>query len=93
MSALGSCSALFFAALLVHVRIRGEVGATRSMIYMEYFYFVMYAAIMAVTLNAYLFPLKKMHKLLDENDNRMPKLIYWPLLSGSLFLITAVVFY
>ena len=54
---LGTCSVLLFVVLLAHIQLR-EQFAGSSIVYMEYFYFLMYAVLVAVTANTYLFSMR-----------------------------------
>ena len=89
---LGTCSVLFFVVLLAHIQLREEFAAS-SIVYMEYFYFLMYAMLVVVAANTYLFsigaavPLKIVH----YRDNLIPKLLFWPALLLSMIIITAYV--
>jgi hypothetical protein len=93
MTALGSCTGLFFAALLGHNRLRGDFGATREMIYLEYFYFVIYLALMMVACNSYLMAQVRKPRFVEFRDNMIARLLYWPILAGLLFAISAIFFF
>jgi hypothetical protein len=61
--------------------------------YVEYFYFAMYGAILIVALitltNAYTghFP------RLESREHLMPKLLFWPTILVSLLTVTLITFY
>ncbi|MGD1852658.1 MAG: hypothetical protein ACFB2W_00265 [Leptolyngbyaceae cyanobacterium] len=92
---IGVCSGLFFVVLLSQVQIREQFAGT-SIVYIEYFYPLMYLALLGVSVNSYLFalPNDSNNQILDwinQDDNVHPKLLFWPLLLGSATLITALV--
>jgi hypothetical protein len=88
---VASCSALFFVALLAHVQMRRELAAN-SVVYLEYFYLLSYLVVLAITTNAVLFSWKVPIRLIQFHDNLIPKLVYWPLLFGGLFICTVAIF-
>ena len=53
----------------------------------------MYVMILLVALDAYLFSWDKPFKWIEYRDNLLPKLIFWPALLGTIFLITVFTFY
>jgi hypothetical protein len=88
---VASCSALFFVALIAHVQMRNELAAN-SVVYLEYFYLITYIIILLITTNAVLISLKVNIWFIQFHDNLLPKLVYWPMLSGALFLCTVWTF-
>ncbi len=86
---LGTCSALFFVVMLSHIQVRNLFPGS-SLVYIEYFYLVMYGAILATAMNAYLFSLVNLRslKLLQYRDNLVAKASFWPALLGILAVIT-----
>lgn len=88
---VASCSALFFVALISHVQLRNELAAN-SVVYLEYFYLITYVLILLITLNAVLLSLKVKFAFIQFHDNLLPKLIYWPAISGALFMCTVWAF-
>ena len=89
---LGTCSVLFFVVLLAHVQLR-EQFAGSGIVYMEYFYFLMYAMLVVAAANTYLFSMRAAPWLgvVHYGDNLIPKLLYWPVLLLSMIAITAYV--
>ncbi|WP_250564740.1 hypothetical protein [Adonisia turfae] len=92
---IGVCSSLFFVVLLSQVQIREQFSGA-NIVYIEYFYPLMYGALLAVSANAYLISLPNTEKnpilsWIESGDNIHPKLMYWPLLLGSATLITALI--
>ena len=92
VNVLAGCAALFFVVLLAQLDLRGKL-TTEKILYIEYFYFVMYCALMTVTLNSILFGLTDRIKIIAYQDNLIPKLVYWPSILGILLTITLFIFY
>lgn len=90
-SVLGYCAALFFVVIIAHVNLRRTLAA-QGIIYLEYFYFLMYLAILVTSTNALLFSSKVHISIIDYKDNLILKLLYWPALAGGAFVITRFVF-
>lgn len=89
---IGAASVLFFVVASGHLQLREQfVGA--GIVYIEYFYILMYAMIVAVTANVFIFSVKSKRriKLIQYNDNLIPKVAYWPIVLASLILITVLV--
>jgi len=86
---IGAASALFFVVMLAHIQLR-EQFAGSGIVYIEYFYILMYALLVAATANTYLFSLrpKRWCGLILYDDNILVKIAYWPVVLGSLILIT-----
>lgn len=89
---LASCAALVFVVILAHIDLRGTLAA-EGILYLEYFYFVMYIATLLVTINAILFSWDANIRLIQYQDNLIPKLMFWPVITGSLLLLTLAIFY
>jgi len=86
---IGASSALFFVVMLAHIQLR-EQFAGSGIVYIEYFYILMYALLVAATANTYLFSLrpKRGCGLILYEDNILVKIAYWPVVLGCLILIT-----
>ena len=84
---LSSCATLIFIVILAHIDLRGDFSSG-GFFYLEYFYFVMYLMILLVALNATLFTWG-----VKNFFSRHFKLLYWPVLLGSLWVITLSTFY
>jgi hypothetical protein len=82
---------LLFPVLLAQVNLRSKIGSS-NIIYIEYFYFVLYTAILGVAANALLFTLKG-HGISQFRDNLIPKLMFWPYLLGACFGVTLIFLY
>lgn len=88
----GTTAALFFAVLLAHIRLRGDLQGLNETIYIEYFYFAMYAACLAIVADVYAVGSKMPWRLVAYRDNIVPRLLFWPVLSLA-FLATTVLFF
>ena len=88
---LSFCAGLFFVVVISHINLRGNL-ATQGIIYLESFYFVLYAAILIVALNSILVAQGVQYALISYRDNFIPRLFYWPILLGILFVITLLSF-
>lgn len=82
---------LLFPALVAQVNLRSRIGAT-EIIYIEYFYFILYVAILAVSANALTFTLKA-SGVSQVRDNLIPKLAFWPSILGACFAVTLIFLY
>jgi hypothetical protein len=85
-------SALLFIVLLNQINLRGAIAAY-GIIYLEYFYFVIYIMVLLVIINSLLFVFGSKLRLIQYEDNFVPKLLYWPTLFGLLLIITVGVFF
>ena len=89
---LSYCAGLLFVVVFSHIGIRRSIYA-EEIFYLEYFYLVMYLALLLVSLNSVLFLVAKKVSLIHYNENFIPKVLYWPLILGTLFMITMLMFY
>ena len=91
---LGTCSALFFVVLLSHIQVRSQFAGS-GLVYIEYFYLVMYVAILLVALNSYVFSLTALsgRTILHWRDNLLPKVLFWPFLLWSMVIVSWLVLY
>jgi hypothetical protein len=89
---LAAYSGLFFILILSELDLRRRMSSS-AILYIEYFYFVVYAAILSqamITLtNTYTghFP------WLEQREHIIPKLLYWPVILTAMVVVTFVVFY
>ena len=51
---LSICAAFFFTVVIAHVTLRSNL-ASETLVYIEYFYFILYLSLLSVSLNAMLF--------------------------------------
>ena len=85
-------AALFFVASFQHVSMRESLDAG-GLIYFEYFYFVLYALLMVVSINAILFASDVDVPLIEYADNLLPKVTFWPASLAILLIVTLQRFY
>jgi len=88
---LGVSSALFFVVLLAHVQLRDRLSGA-GIVYIEKFYFLLYFVIIAVVASCHLFTTGAPIRLVQYPDNLVAKLAFWPVLLGSMVIITLVTF-
>jgi hypothetical protein len=88
---LAYCASLFFVLIISHASLRNKIP-TDSIIYLEYFYLIMYVAILAVSLNSIAFVSHMDIPFIDTKDNLYVRLVYWPVIMGVLLLITLMNF-
>lgn len=84
--------ALLFAVILAHARLRGQFPDA-GVLYLEFYYFVVYVAIFAVTLNALMFAAHRGGGFIHFRENLLPRVMFWPLITGYGFIITFLTFY
>lgn len=89
---IGTAVALIFSLLLSHYQLRDELQF-HSIVYIEYYYFILYVALMFFVVNKYLFLSDKKYIILDYKDNLIAKVTYWPVLLGTMFIFTACFFF
>ncbi len=88
---LAYTAALFFVIIVSHVNLRQQVSAN-GVLYLGWFYILTYLAILLVSINAVVFILASERQLIQREDNLVSKLLYWPVFSFALLVITVVVF-
>ena len=83
---------LFFAIILAHARLRGEFPDV-GVLYLEWFYFAAYLAVLGVTINAIAYAAHVGGGFFHFRENLIPRVSYWPINSGFLFVVTWLSFY
>lgn len=83
---------MFFVIIFCHISTRSKIP-TQEIFYLEYFYFIMYVALLWVPTSASLYVAEKKSFFVRYRENLMSKLLYWPVILGVLLLITAMTFY
>jgi hypothetical protein len=75
--------------MLAHIQLRGQF-AGNGIVYIEYFYILMYVLLVLATANTYIFAIqpKRGCGFILYQDNIVIKAGYWPVVLGSLVLIT-----
>ena len=89
---LGTCSALFFVVMLAHIQVRSEFAGS-NLVYIEYFYLMMYLAILLAAVNSYFFSISNLKgmEFLHWRDNLLPKILFWPMLFWSMVIVSFLV--
>ena len=86
------CGAFFFVVIIAQIEVRDALEVS-DIIYVDYFYFILYFMLLAISINSIFFARTNALKLLDYRDNLLPKIAFWPLLLGIVFAVTQIVFY
>ena len=89
---LSICGTLLFVAVFAHIGARQKIAA-QEIIYLEYFYIVMYFAILWVAVNSILFVRWPGSQLIQYEKNLIPKVLFWPVTLGALWVLTLSTFY
>ncbi len=92
LQVLTYCAALFFVLIISHVSLREKLP-TDGIIYLEYFYFILYFAILIVSVNSILLASNTRCNFINYEDNLIVKLLFWPVITMLALGITLVVFY
>jgi len=90
-SVLAYCAALLFVVVILQISLRSDLTA-QGLVYMEYFYFVIYGAILSVSLNSILLRAAPNLRFLQYQDNLMMDLLFWPVLFGLILIVTLLTF-
>ena len=85
-------ASLFFIGILSQLDIRRTLNAP-GVVYLEYFYFTLYIILLLQTVNAIIFIISDNVHFLEFKDNLYPKVIFFPITFGVMFIITATVFF
>jgi hypothetical protein len=84
---LAPLGVLFIGLLLAHIGLRKAVPAS-GILYIEYYYLVMYIAVLAVVAGYFLFHANKNLFFIQYREGLVAKLLFWPLILGSFFGMT-----
>jgi len=82
---------LFFSLLLSHYQVRSDLHIN-SVVFVEWFYFLLYVILLVVMFNKYCHAASKPFPLFDYRDNFIAKASYWPLFFLFSTVITIVFF-
>ena len=89
---IGYYASLFFIGILAQLDIRRTLNAP-GVVYIEYFYFALYVILLLQTINSVIFAASDDVGFLEYKDNLYPKVIFFPITLGLMYLITAYIFY
>jgi 4-amino-4-deoxy-L-arabinose transferase-like glycosyltransferase len=83
---------MFFVIVFAHVSLRRGMAA-EEIFYLEYFYFITYMMILWVAINSILYFKMKHVVWLQHEENLILKLMFWPVVTGFLFVTSVATFY
>jgi hypothetical protein len=83
---------MFFVIIYSHISTRVRIP-TQEIFYLEYYYFLMYVALLWIPVSAMLYVAESRFFFIRYRGNYLSKLLYWPVLLGIVFLVTAITFY
>ena len=86
-----TCAAFFFATLVAHNSLRGDLRAY-GLVYLEALYILTYFVILAVAINSVLLVAKPNLKLFRDYDNLWTEVLYWPTILSAMVVITFLTF-
>ena len=82
-------SALFFAVMLSHIHIR-EKFAGQGVVYIEYFFLIMYAQMIFIIVNTFIFANSKHINIFTYENNILVKISFWPLMLFFMVIVTYI---
>jgi hypothetical protein len=85
-------SGLFFVIVLSQIDLRRRVTGA-SILYIEYFYFVMYGSIVFAALTTLTNGWPGIFPAIERHEHFYPKVLFWPAILAVIAVITLVVFY
>ena len=88
---LSYSATLLVVAISGHARLRSQFPEA-GLIYLEFFYFVTYLAVFAVAINGVAFAGHRFG-VVQYRENLLPKIAFWPFLTGFLFITAFVTFH
>lgn len=91
LTSVSACSALFFVVIFNHINLRKEL-CVPGIVYMEYFYFVTYLVLLFVSVNSIVLVFCKNHKFFYYGDNLVSRLIFWPVTTVIIYILTFIKF-
>lgn len=91
VGALNYAAALFFVVAVIHTGLRAQIAAV-GITYLEYVYILLYLAIVLVSANVFLVARYADWSIVRYRSNIIPKLLYWPVFTGALLVITLLIF-
>jgi hypothetical protein len=89
---LNICASMFFIIAFSHIEVRRRI-LSEQIFYLEYFYFLIYLAILLVCINSVMYSIGAKIHLIQYKDNIVFRLFFWPFLTGLMFVVTVFTFY
>ena len=84
-------AAFLFVAILAQIDLRKKLEVD-TILYMDYFYFMIYLVILLYSVNSVLFTKESQLHFIHYKNNLYPRLLYWPVFAGGLLLQTYILF-
>ncbi|WP_430817083.1 hypothetical protein [Carboxylicivirga sp. RSCT41] len=89
---IGTVVALFFSLLLSHYKLRDDLQFN-SLVFIEFYYFILYVALIISVFNKYYYLSKsRNYAIIDYKDNLIAKVTYWPTLLSMVIVFTICYF-
>lgn len=92
LAVMGVVITFFFSTLLSHNNLRQDLGADR-IIFLENFHFIAYTILLLAAIKTLLFMGGRPIRFVQYRNGLIPKLLYWPLCTGLVLLMSFVNFY
>ncbi|MFA6599490.1 MAG: cache domain-containing protein [Candidatus Omnitrophota bacterium] len=89
---VGLVVSFFFSTLLTQIDLRQQFNAD-GIIFIENFNFITYFILLLCAVLAYLFAAKRRIGFIHYEHCLIPKLLYWPIFTGLMFVISLIYFY
>jgi hypothetical protein len=89
---LGACASLFFGVILAQTQFRAKIPSY-ELVFFEYFYFILHAAILLVSLATLFYWFGIELRVLRYQEGLILKLLYWPLILMSIIIISFIYLY
>jgi hypothetical protein len=91
VTTLNYSAALFFVIAVSHAALRDNIAAV-GLTYMEHLYILLYISIVVVAANTFLLVKRPDLALVQYRSNLIPRLFYWPVITGMLLISTLLTF-
>ena len=88
---IGTTVGLFFSLLISHYKLRDDLHVN-TVVYIEYYYFLLYITLITFLINKYFNLSHKSFPIIDYKNNLIAKVIYWPLLLSTMICFTVLFF-
>ena len=92
LAPLGMFISVVFVLVTIHVSLR-NVMSGQPIFYLEYFYLLAYALILASLWLSQAVVFGSKHRFIAYKDGIIPKILYWPAWLTGIFVVTVVTFY
>ena len=89
---VGLIVSFFFSTLLTQIDLRQQFSAD-GIIFIENFNFITYLVLLLSAVQAFLFAAEKKIKFIQYEHCLIPKLLYWPIFTGLVLLVSLIYFY